>query len=402
VRFFFNFPAALGALKSNPVRSFLTMLGVIIGVFIVITTVSMGEGAKNFIYNQVTSLGIGANTLGIYGAPETEQEGLGLMAAMAKSSITSRDIDAIRERVSNLKAVVPAIMGSAEFRYGKKSYETSFVIGTTQDYQALVKDIAEQGRFLNHLDVAYRKRVVVIGTKIAEGLFGNFPAVGEQVKINGVNFRVIGVTKKLSAIFGMDMNEMAAIPITTAEDLFETSEIMETWVVVNNIEGVPAAEMEIKDLLLDRHGEEDFQIQVATDLLNRIDNIMGVLTLVVSAIAAISLLVGSVGIMNIMLVSVTERIREIGIRKSVGARKTDIFLQFLIESVFIGMLGGIVGIAVSALVLFIIGKFINLALTPSLGAAIMAFSVSVLVGIISGVYPAVKAARLDPVEALRG
>ncbi len=402
MRILLIFPLAFRALKANPLRSALTMLGVIIGVFIVITTVSMGQGARNFIYDQISSFGIGTNALGIYGAPETEHRMMSMMASMTKSSITLRDIDAVRERVPSLKAVVPAIMGAGEFKYGKNSHETNMIVGTTDDYKYLIKDIVKEGRFISPLDIAYRKRVVVIGTKISDELFGTFPALGEQVKINGVTFRVIGIGKDMGTFLGMDLNDMASIPITTAEDLFDTSEIAETWAVVRNLEEVDSAEKQIRKILLERHGKEDFQIRKATDMLNRIDNIMGVLTLAISAIAAISLLVGSVGIMNIMLVSVTERIREIGIRKSVGARKTDIFFQFVLEAISISLVGGVVGIAFSTLVLFLIGKFVGMPLLPSLGAVIIGFSVSIMVGVVSGVYPAMRAANLDPVEALRG
>jgi putative ABC transport system permease protein len=389
------------ALGEYPLRTFLTVLGVVIGVFIVITSVSMGEGVKNFIYDQINSFGFGANTLGLLGAPETERRGLGAMAAMVKSSITVRDIEALREKISGIKAVAPAIFGAAEFKYGKKVYESSLLFGTTEDYQNLIKDMVAEGRFLTALDLYNRRRVVVLGPKIKEELFGTFPAIGEEIKISGTPFRVIGVGKKMSSFLGMDLNEMCAIPLTTAEDLLDTSEIMETWVVVEKMGDLDRVEKEIRRMLLERHGKEDFQIRKATDILRRIDETMNVLTLVVSAIAAISLLVGSVGIVNIMLVSVTERVHEIGIRKSVGARGFDIFIQFLFEAVVISLLGGMTGIVFSALALLLVSKFINITILPSLNAVFLGFVVSTLVGVISGVYPAVQAAKLDPVEALR-
>jgi len=403
MRIFQVFPIAIQALRANPLRSVLTMLGVIIGVFIVITTVSMGQGAKNFVYDQMSAMGAGVNTIGIYGAPETEQEEIGMFTlTFMKSSITRRDIDAIKERVPAVEAVTPVIMGTGEFKYGKKTYETPFVYGTTEDYAKMVHDLVHEGRFFTPLDIAYRKRVVFLGQNVAKGIFGDFPAIGETVRLNGVPFKVIGIMKDMGSMFGMDMNDQAAIPITTAETLFDKTEIMESWASVRPGYSVPEAREAIRAVLLDRHGEEDFQLRMATEMLDQLDMILGVLTAVVAAIAAISLLVGSVGIMNIMLVSVSERIAEIGIRKSVGARRSDIFLQFLIEAVAISFMGGVTGILFSALVLFLMGHYAGLRLVPSLNAVIMAVSAAIAVGIVSGVYPAMRAARLDPVEALRG
>jgi len=397
-----SFPIAIISLKSNPLRSILTMLGVIIGVFIVITMVSMGVGAKNFIYQQMSSWGMGANTMAIYGAPATEQQGLGMMAAMTKSSITYRDIEAIQTKIKNISYVCPSIMGAGEIIYGRTKYQTPMLIGTNQDFANLVQGLVVQGRYINLNDVAYRKRVIFLGQSIIKKLFGVFPAVGEEVKLNGTTFKVIGKMKKMSSIMGMDFNEMAMIPITAAEDILKTSEIMETWLGATDPKFVPQVVKDVKALLIKRHGKEDFQIRIATEMMKTIDQTMAGITLAISAIAAISLLVGSIGIMNIMLVSVTERTKEIGIRKSVGARHRDIFFQFVVEATLISSLGGVIGIILSSIVLFVIGKFINLALTPSLPAVITGFLAAIIVGVFSGVYPAMRAAKLDPVEALRG
>ena len=402
MRFVSSFPVVIRALKANALRTTLTTLGVVIGVFIVITTVSLGEGAKNFILKQISSFGVGANTLAIYGAPETEGGGgAGMMMAMLKSSITYRDIEALQEKLNNVKAVIPAVSVMGEFQYGQKKYQSSLIIGTSEDYEKLIEGLVACGRFFNRKDIFYRKRVIILGSGIAKELFGAFPAIGEEIKVSGKSFKVIGVAKKMDSAFGMDMNAMSSVPITTAQDVFKTDEIMETWVVANSVSIVPKVASDIEKILVGRHGKEDFQVRLATDMLNQINATMGVLTLVVSAIAAISLLVGGIGIMNIMLVSVTERIKEIGIRKSVGARRADIFMQFLLEAMTISFMGGFFGVILGTIVLLVASKFINIMLLPSANAVILAFSFSLFVGVVSGVYPAMRAAQLEPVEALR-
>jgi len=208
--------------------------------------------------------------------------------------------------------------------------------------------------------------------------------------------------KEMSKVMGMDMNALVIIPVTAAQDVLKTSEITETWVKAKDVSLVKKVKADIEKVLLRRHGRMDFQVRMATDLIKRINTVMSVITVAISFVAAISLLVGSIGIMNIMLVSVTERVKEIGIRKSVGARSRDIFWQFVVEAMMIASIGGVSGILLGTIVLFITGYFIGLRMTPSLPAAALSFMVAATVGVIAGVYPAMRAARLDPVDALRG
>ncbi|PIS28561.1 ABC transporter permease [Candidatus Saganbacteria bacterium CG08_land_8_20_14_0_20_45_16] len=396
-----SLPIAFRAIKANPLRSGLTTLGVVIGVFIVITTVSLGQGAKNFVYEQMTSLGVGPNTLAVYGAPESEDQFSMITSVMGGSTLTSLDVEDIKNSVPNVKYVVPLLVGVGEVTCGRNKYEGSTIFGTSEDCKNLFKDFVAKGRFFTSVDVGSRRRVAFLGQDIADKIFGSFPAIGEEIKINGKGYKVIGLLKRMNASVPLNFNEMVIVPTTAAVDLLKRDRIMELWVGAMNTQLVPKVKESLHKLLLERHGKEDFQIRIATDMLNQLGQIMNALTLAISAIAAISLLVGSIGIMNIMLVSVAERTSEIGIRKSVGARSRDIFFQFVVEAIALSAVGGLLGIFFGWLVLFIVGRVLSFALYPSLPAVIISFVVATIVGIVSGVYPAMRAAGLSPVEALR-
>jgi putative ABC transport system permease protein len=245
------------------------------------------------------------------------------------------------------------------------------------------------------------RKVVILGKKPVRKLFGDFSPLGEKVRLDGSNFVVIGVLEEKGSIFGFDMDQYVMLPVTAASDLFKLEKLMEIGVVARSEKMVPQAVAEVHDVLLKRHGREDFRIDTMEESMAMLDTVMNALTGIVTGIAAISLLVGGIGIANIMLVAVTERTREIGIRKAVGAKNRDILVQFLTEAVVISLMGGVIGIAAGIGISAVAMYFIGLPLIITSWSVFLATLVSVLVGLISGVYPAMRAAKFDPVEALR-
>ncbi|MCX5726438.1 MAG: ABC transporter permease [Candidatus Saganbacteria bacterium] len=393
--FFESFYMAMKALGGNKFRTVLTMLGVMIGVFAVITLVAMGEGAREYVHKQFADWGQGTAYLEIH--PGKRYEPLSLYEAKLSLS----DAQEMERRCSSIKYVDPRIMRSGKLMYGRNTHDIQFVMCVTNNYVKVVTQKVKTGRFFSYSEEKGRKRVVVIGKTIVDQLFGGLSPVGEKMKINGMNFTVIGITEEKGGFFGFDFDNIAFIPITVADSLFHTRRLVEIGILANDEKSINAAVSEIHDLLLKRHGKEDFRIDTQQELIDRIDTVLNVLTSIVGGIAAISLLVGGIGIMNIMLVSVTERTREVGIRKAVGARRFDIFLQFLVESIVISFLGGAVGIIFGFAGAMIMLRLYNLHLVIALWSVILALSVSIGVGVFSGVYPAMRAASLDPVEALR-
>jgi putative ABC transport system permease protein len=402
---------AVGALTANKLRSILTMLGIIIGVGAVITLVSVGQGVEKMVTDSIQ--GIGSNL--IFVIPSDPD---GSAMGSNQRSLTYADAQAIADplNVPDVVAVAPEAMGFIEVIYRNKDAET-YVSGVTPEYGEVRSFYPEFGRFINTEDLVGRSRVAVLGQTVLEDLFpeGAYP-IGQVIKINQVPFKVIGVMEeKGGSGFGGDEDDVIFVPLTTAQTrLFSWRRsrsgehtVSDIYVQVADEERIEATIDDITELLRTRHkikfrDEDDFTVINQADIVSFASDIFGVLTLYLGAIAAISLLVGGIGIMNIMLVSVTERTREIGIRKAVGAKRRDILLQFLIESMVMSLIGGFIGIAlgfVGSQVVSNLAEDLETAITP--GAVLLATGFSMAVGLFFGIYPATRAAQLNPIEALR-
>ena len=383
---------ALDTMSHSKLRAGLTILGIVIGIAAVIILVSLGEGAKAYIVNQIQRFGFGANSLHIQA---------GQLDPSELSLLSLRDCTLIKQKIPEVTEVAPDNMASVKVKFGNRE-KTIPVIGTTANYPAVASYGADSGRFFSELDVAMRKRVIVLGRTTATRLFGGINPIGEAVKVGSTKFQVIGLMEKKGFVLMFDVDEYAYIPITTAEDVLGSKRVVEVLVKVRDKEQVEEVAQKITALLIKEHrGKEDFKVRTPDQIMSILDNILGVLTFFVGGVAAISLLVGGIGIMNIMIVSVTERTREIGIRKAVGARKEDIFTQFLIEAVVMSCAGGAIGIILGYVVSFLLSVFAKLTMVVPLWSVLLATIFAFAVGIFSGLYPAMRAAGMDPIEALR-
>jgi putative ABC transport system permease protein len=405
---------ALRALAVNKLRSALTMLGIIIGVGAVITLLSVGQGVQNLVTSQLQS--IGTNLLFVVSGnldANNPRSSSGL-------SLTLGDAQAIGDpfNIPDVVAVAPEVLSNAEVSYARTTLRVS-VSGVTAEYERVRNFPTEYGSFIAGTDVDGQARVAVLGSRIAERFFGEagvYP-IGAMIKINGIPFRVIGVLREKGGTGGPGGNqdEVVLVPLSTAhERLFprfhnRRGEAMLSVIYTQVIseDRMDAASQEISELLRERHqirfqDEDDFTVINQQDLLSIFGQITNVLTIFLGAIAGISLLVGGIGIMNIMLVSVTERTREIGLRKAVGAKRADILLQFLIESVTLSLIGGLLGIALGAGGALAISQLQNdLRAVVTVQSIVLATGFSAAVGLFFGIYPATRASRLNPIDALR-
>jgi len=400
--FFDYLRQAGGAMLGHKMRSFLSILGILIGVAAVIAMLALGQGAKESIEAQLASLG---SNLLMVRPGSSRTMGVALQAGTV-TRFTFQDVAAIEKLTDEVKSVSPSVTGRAQLVYANKNWNTQ-IEGVGVDYASIRASEPAVGRFFSEGEVKMREKVVLLGTTVANQLFGDTNPIGETVKINLLNFKVIGVLPAKGAAGFHDQNDTVLIPITTAMYRVLGKEYIDSlYVEAKGPDLIDAAQEDISKLIIKEHrlnkNEEDsFQIHNMADIKNALETTTKTMSLLLGSIAAISLLVGGIGIMNIMLVSVSERTREIGLRKAIGANNKDIMVQFLIEAVLMSFIGGIAGILLGTGISVLITLFAGWAVRVSWFSIILATTFSLIVGIAFGLWPAQKASKLDPIEALR-
>lgn len=395
------FKSALQALRANVLRTSLTMLGIIIGITAVILIYSVGQGAVKFITDELSSFGTDYFQIN----PGSSQ----ISTFAGSDSLTFEDLEAIKNDTSltNIKYVVPIAMASVKVTANGEEDEL-LTYGTTSEVVEILRPDITDGEFLTAEQELGSEKVAVIGADAAEKFFGEDSSpVGETIRVDNKIFRIVGVLSSSSALAGGFLNNSLFIPINVVTDeILGRDTLQEIDISVHDQDSINQTIEDVETLLRDRHDldeddENDFQISSAQDILSTVQTITGLLTAMIAGISGISLVVGGVGVMNIMLVSVTERTKEIGLLKAIGAKQKDILAQFLMESVVMTLIGGIVGIVLGILGAFGIAQVAGIPFVLSIPAIAIAVGVSTLVGIVFGLYPARRAARLSPIDALR-
>ena len=395
---------ALGALRANKLRSLLTMLGIVIGVAAVIAMIALGNGAQKAVKDRISALGTTLLTV-----MPGQAFGMGGIRSGDQQKMTMDDAKAIEEHTEHILAVQPEMQRQLQIQYNNRNANTS-IVGTTANYLEVRKYELEAGKMFTTGHDAARARVAVVGPAVAQllGFDNPIALVGEQVRIRGIQFDVIGVLKSKGQGGGFgNPDEQVLIPINTARfRAMGTDRLRSINVLASSEDDIPLAMAEIQKVLRREHRlrpgrEDDFNIRNQSDFLNTLGETTAVFGLLLAGIATVSLVVGGIGIMNIMLVSVTERTREIGVRKALGATRINILSQFLIEAIVLCILGGIVGILLGSGTAYMLSRSFAWNTQISSSAVIMAFLFSAAVGVVFGVWPARRAAMLDPIQALR-
>jgi putative ABC transport system permease protein len=391
---------ALSRLAAARMRAILTMLGVIIGVGSIVALVSVAQGATSGITNRIASLGTNLLTV----QPGSSTSGFVRQGAGSATTLTLADAEAIAE-LADVAAVAPQVTTQAVVVAGTKNTTTS-VVGTTADFLDVRTYSIWQGSFLTGVADDHALRVAVLGSTTADDLGLGKDAIGTDILVGGIPFRVVGILQAKGTSGGSSQDDQVLIPISTAQRYFVPgTKVRSIAVSVASAEAITLTKARMTALLEQRHGtsgtDDDFNIADQAQLLDTFSSVTGLLTLLLAGIASISLVVGGIGIMNIMLVSVRERTREIGIRKAIGARGSDILLQFLVEALVLSLLGGLIGIALGVAASAVIGAIAGWGFNFSPITVVVAVGFSLAVGVVFGVWPARQAARLDPITALR-
>ncbi len=388
-------------------RSILTTLGVMIGVFAVTMAVAIGEGAKGSILESVSSFG--QNMAFILPIPDSGQNGP--PRAQDRGRLTERDARLIAKQVPGVTAVAPSLRSTVQFVVGRRN-ATTMTSGITPEFGIVSDNATEIGRFISESDVRTGARVVVLGPSVAAKLFPDADPIGQQVRMNKVPLTVIGVLESKGSSFGNDNDDTAMIPLSTARQRLPANsttgpdDLSTVFIGFENAEDLSGGKKEIIRLLRARYRVPDgqlspFTVRTTEEFVAQTGQVASVLQAVLVGIASISLLVGGIGIMNIMLVSVTERTREIGLRMAIGARRTDIRNQFLVEAAVLCVIGGAIGLGLAIGVSAGIRSYADFPVTVGLGVGIFAIAFSAGIGLVFGGYPAIRASRLSPIEALR-
>lgn len=396
---------AITALWANKMRSLLTMLGIIIGVGAVIAMVSIGMGIQKQVEDSISRLG--SNML-IINASATKNAAGVRQAAGSNVRLKLEDAEAIKKKIEDVEYVSPQVQKNYQIVNGNENWNTE-VVGVIPDYMYIRSLSIANGTFITEKDVESRARVAVIGTTVASNLFGDdVNPVGKNIRINNDPFKIVGILEsKGQSSVGQDQDDIVIVPITTATmRIMAIDYVQQISVQVNSAENMDNVQAQIENLMRQRHKitgdkEDDFTVRNLTSIMETMTSTSTMLTLLLGCVAGISLLVGGIGIMNIMMVSVTERTREIGIRKALGATYKNIMFQFLIEAVFVGIIGGIIGIGFGCGLATAISQFGDFSTVITAEPIIISFMFSVGISLFFGIYPARKAAKLDPIEALR-